>query len=92
MATFTIPKNSACSNKWAIDNFRAWVDDYNSRNPERNCPMYLLLPSCSRELLNKWLCVYVAETRNKAGNLYPSKTVYTLLCGILREMKVANLD
>ena len=48
----------------------------------------LLLPTCSPELLNKWLCVYVTETRNQAGDPYPPRSIYALLCGILREMQV----
>ena len=36
--------------------------------------------------------MYVTETRSKAGKPYPPKTVYALLCGILREMNVANSD
>ena len=91
MATFTMPNNSARASKWATTNFRAWFADYNLRNPEQTCPGEVLLPSCSKELLNKWLCVYVAETRSKVSNPYLPKTSYAL-CGILREMRVANLD
>ena len=88
-ATLTMPKNSARSSKWATTNLKEWYVDYNSRNPDTECPVDILSPSCSEELLNKWLCVYVVETRNQDGNLYPPKTVYTLVCGILREMRVA---
>ena len=59
---------------------------------KKKCPDEILLPSCSKELLNKWLCVYVTEMRNKDGDLYPPKTVYALLCGILCEMRIANPD
>ncbi len=40
--------------------------------------------------MNKWLQVYVAETRNKTGQPYPPKTVYSLLTGILRHMTAQN--
>ena len=46
-------------------------------------PGEVLLLSCSKELVNKWLCVYVAETRSKDGNRYSPKTIYALVCGIL---------
>ena len=90
MATFTMPKNSAHSSKWPTTNLHGWFADYNQQNPEQKCPGEVLLPSCSKELLNKLLCVYVVETRSKDSNPYPPKTVYALLCGILREMRVAN--
>ena len=48
------------------------------------------MPSCSAETLGKWLPVYVTETRNKAGQPYPPKTVYSLLSGILRHMTIQN--
>ena len=56
-------------------NLHAWFADYNQQNPEQKCPDEVLLPSCSKELLNKWLCGYVVETRSKDGNPYPPKTV-----------------
>ena len=92
MATVTLPKNSARSSKWAIKNLRDWLVDYNYRNPENECPEDLLLPFCSKEILNKWLCIYVTETRNQNGDAYPPKTIYALLCGILREMRVTNSE
>ena len=49
-----------------------------------------MLPSCSKELLNEWLCVYITETRNHNGEKYPPKTLYSLLSGILREMRAKN--
>ena len=40
--------------------------------------------------MRKWLPVFIAETRNRNGDLYPPKTLYSLLCGILRHMRVEN--
>ena len=48
------------------------------------------MPKCSAELLDKWLPVYVMETRNKSGDPYPPKTIYSLLTGILRHMTTEN--
>ena len=83
MATVTLPKNSAHSSKWATKNLRDWLVDYNYRNPENECPEDLLSPFCSKEILNKWLCIYVTETPNQDRDAYPPKTIYELLCGIL---------
>ena len=60
------------------------------RNPEDRCPDHVILPSCPAEDLNKWLCVYVAETRSCTGESYPPATVYSLLSGILRHMRSQN--
>ena len=68
-----MPKNSARSSKWATNNLRDWLVDYNLRNGKK----------CPDEII---------ETRSKDGDLYPPKTVYALLCGILCEMKIANPD
>ena len=84
-----MPENSARSSRWALNNLRSWFDEYNKRNEDDKCPAEILTPSCSKEILNKWLCVYVLETRNHVGQPYPPKTVYSLLCGILREMRVS---
>ena len=85
-ATKTMAKNSALSSKWALTNFNQWFEDYNERNQNCKCPEELLSPCCSTEILNRWLCVYVVETRNQNGDLYPPKTIYALLCGIFLEM------
>ena len=92
MATATLPKTSARSSKWATKNLRDWSVDYNYRNPENECPYDLLSPFRSKEILNKWLCIYVTETRNQDGDAYPPKTIYVLLCGILQEIRVTNSE
>ena len=48
------------------------------------------MPFCSKEILKKWLCINVTQTQNQDGDAYPPKTIYALLCGILREMRVTN--
>ena len=55
LGTYNMPKKSADSSKWATKNLRecTWLEDYNSGNPMKKCPDDLLLPYCSKELLNK---------------------------------------
>jgi len=50
-----------------------------------------LLEEADAEQLNKWLSYYVAEARNTKGECYPPATLYQLLCGLLRHMRLANL-
>ena len=87
-----MPKNTEASTKWSIKNFTDWFHGYNSRNPDNKCPDELLLPTCSIEVLNKWLCVYAAETRSHTGQEYPPATIHSLLSGIFRHMKAQNSE
>ena len=73
-----------------MKNLREWFEDYNVRNPLNKCPDDILSPFCSKESLNKWLCVYITETRNQKGEPYPPRSIYALLCGILHEMRMQN--
>ena len=41
-------------------------------------------------MLNSWLSHYVAEMCNKNGAFYPPSTLYQLLVGILRHMRIEN--
>ena len=54
------------------------------------CPEVVITPNCSAQLLNKWLPVYIMEMRNKNGDPYPQKTLYSLLTGILRYMYMST--
>ena len=49
-----------------------------------------ILDSPDTESLNKWLSFYVIETRNCKGENYPLKTLYQLLCGLLRYARNKN--
>lgn len=90
LSRVTMPKNTTTSSCWAMKNFRDWFKAYNARNPGNECPNDVLLPSCSTEILNKWLSVYIAETRSSTGESYPPATLYQLLTGILRHMRSEN--
>ena len=81
-----VPENTEKCSKWAMDNLKNWFEDCNSRNPSDTCPGEILTPTCSKELLNKWLCVFINETRSKTGYPYPPKTIQSLLAGILRSI------
>ena len=87
-----MPKNSSQNCKWDMKNIADWLENYmyNRRNPDQPCPSDILFPSCGKEVLNEWLCVYVNKTRNQKGERYSPKALYALLCGILRHMRVIN--
>ena len=88
-----VPKNTEVNTKWAMKNFTDWVFDYNTRHPpEEQCPKIVLNSSCPAEDLNKWLGVFIIETRNHDGRPYPPKTIHCILCGILRHMRAENVN
>ena len=74
MSIYRMPENSARSSRWALNNLRSWFDEYNKRNEDDKCPAEILTPSCSKEILNKWLCVYVSTT-GMTGSHYNNCTI-----------------
>ena len=83
-----VPRNTQTSTKWALDNFHAWLSHRNS-NAEceaDKCPETLLEDMDSAQL-NKWLAVYIAETKRVNGESYPPLTLQSLLSGLLRHMR-----
>ena len=86
------PLNMKRSTNWAVKNLQTWWEWHNSAVEDKDelCPEIVVTSKCTVELLNKWLPVYVMETRNKNGDPYPPKTLYSLLTGILRHMRTEN--
>ena len=60
-----------------------------SDEPGKQVPNSLLKLD-SPELLSKWLKLFFAEARKQDGSRYPSKTLYLLLSGLLRYMRLNN--
>lgn len=85
-----VPKNTEVTTKWALKNLNDWFKDYQERNPDCPCPESILTPSASKDDLNKYLTIYITETRNKNGDRYPPRTIQALLSGILRSMRAEN--
>ena len=85
-----VPKNTEVSSRWALKNLHDWYTDYQERNPESPCPESILTSSPNKEDLNKYLTIFISETRNQNGDRYPPRTIYSLLSGILRAMRAEN--
>ena len=85
-----MPKNMGYSLKWALKTLHDWFDDYQERNPDSLCPDSFLTPSASKEVLNNFLTIFIAEVRNQNRERYPPKTIYSLLTEILRSMRSDN--
>ena len=91
LSTPYIPKNTESSTKWAVENFNSWLSHRNlsAKSEADKCPVTLLEDMDSTQL-NKWLAVYMAETRKVNGDAYPPATLQSLLSGLQRHMCSVN--
>ena len=92
LATFSegfVPATTEANTEWAVRNFEAWADWRIAQNPEDPVPSDIL-SSGDAVALNKWLSLYVIETRKHHGGRYPVSTLSLLLCGLKRHMKKVN--
>ena len=49
--------------RWAIKNFTDWFAAHNRDATDDDlCPEEVLSPSCTTDLLNRWLYVFISET------------------------------
>ena len=74
------------NNHWALNNFYSRLQQRSKQQPEDPCPTDILLTK-EPELLNKWLSLFVLETRKLDASEYPPKTLHQILCGIQRYMR-----
>ncbi len=85
------PANTAKSTDWSVNNFSCWLRQRNSRSAESDkCPEDVLTNPESAAVLCHWLGVFVIETRRLDGSRYCPKTLYLILCGLLRFMPSNN--
>ena len=84
-----MPQTTLQSNSWASRNFNAWKEWRNQQDLENQVPANLLVSGTAAEL-NKWLSLYVAETRKKDGTHFPSSSLTLLLSGLKRWMTQQN--
>ena len=87
-----VPKNTEMSTQWALSTFLTWRDKCNERfkeEPDKHIPLDLLGTTDS-PTISKWLSLYVAEVQKKDGTEYPPKSLYMLLTGIVRHMRLKN--
>ena len=65
MAKHKVPKNTKKTSKWAMTNINNWFDDYNNWHLDSKCPDEFLTETYSKEILCKWLGVFVNGTPTK---------------------------
>lgn len=83
------PKNTTKSNVWAVRNFEAWRDARNKRFPEDLCADKLF---DDEKVACQWLCRYVSETRKSDGTEYTPRSLYLLLAGLQRHLRILYPD
>ena len=80
-----VPKSTTAATQWAMKIFREWFADYNDRKTDQEkCPDIVLSSDCPSDVLNKWMTVFVEETRNSDGENYPPRSLNSILSGTLR--------
>ena len=81
-----IPANTAASSQWALRNFNEWSTNRSLMAPDDPVPADLL-QSHDPELVCKWLCRFVIETRKTDGSPYPPSTLRSLISGLNRVLQ-----
>ena len=76
-----VPDNTVHSNAWAWRNVEEWARIRNAANPSDAVPEELLSLN-DPDVVCKWLCKFVLETRQGSGKPYPPKSLYSILCGL----------
>ena len=76
-----VPDNIDASTQWALRNFNEWAGNHYSLAPEYAVPKDLLA-SHDADLVCKWLCQFLMETRKIDSLLYPLSSLRSLIRGI----------
>ena len=81
-----IPTNTAHSTGWALQTFQQWVTLRNKRSKD-GYPSDLFDEPYPPDRLCSCLQCFVSVARRADGMQYPPKTLYLMLCGLLRHLR-----
>ena len=73
-----VPTNTKCATEWALCNFQKWRENRNKLAPDDPVSENLF-ETDSAEVLCKWFCCFVQETRKESGVNYPGTTLHQKL-------------
>ena len=77
------------NNKWAVKNFSEWVQARQKNTSVETSKSYKeILFTDNASELSQWLCAFVKETRKRDGGEYTPKTLYLLMVGLQREIRL----
>ncbi|KAK3107197.1 hypothetical protein FSP39_009112 [Pinctada imbricata] len=74
--------NTCKNTKWSTDTFNKW------RESRKNVPY---LKEMNADSLSYWLQRFVLEVRKLDGSEYPPRTLYYIVCGLLRHLRDENI-
>ena len=86
-----VPENTSRSTGWALRTFQAWARQRNERSGDL-CPVDLFDKSYAPDVTCNCLQRFVLEARREDGTRYPPKTIYSILCGLLRHSRLVQDD
>ena len=81
-----VPANTEASTQWAVKNFTDWALNRSFLDSQETVPADLLR-SHDAELVCKWMCRFVIETRKTDGSPYPPATLRSLVSGLNRVLQ-----
>ena len=81
-----VPLNTESSTQWAVRNFTSWALNRSTVLPGELVPAELL-QSHDGELVCKWLCRFILETKKTDGSSYPPATIRSLVSGLNRVLQ-----
>ena len=88
-----VPANTERSTLWATNTYASWATERNRRsNDENDCPLDLFDKPYPPGVLCRCLQLFVLEVRRTDGTKYPAKSLYQLLCGLLRHSRRVQAD
>ena len=82
--TSAIPLRTLKDTKWCLNLWRDW-----SRQRDQNMSDIDLM---SETTLQWWLCHFTLKIRKQNGAHYPPETLYHIVCGLLRHVRVKRPD
>ncbi len=86
-----VPVNTARSTAWALRTYQSWAKQRNQRC-QNQCPFDLFDKTYPPDVICNALQKFVTEARREDGSPYPPKTLYQLLCGLLRHSRGVQED
>ena len=78
-----IPGGTARSTNWAVHTFQQWIKQRNERLPQEVYPVDILQKPYAT-VVCECLQQFVSEAKRMDGMQYLPKTIYQMLCGLLR--------
>ena len=73
--------------KWCVNIWNLWREQ---RNPSNGIPP--VIDAQNLEALPQWLSRFILEVRKRTGDPYPPETLYHIVCGLVRHIKIGRAD